>query len=58
MWIAHAVNGCNANQQTVPAFLRAVRADDVNTELWNSTLNPSDNMGSFGKNGLPVYRKW
>jgi hypothetical protein len=54
LWIAHAVNGCNANQQTCPGILRAVRADDVTTELWNSTINSADNLGNFSKMNCPT----
>lgn len=54
LWITHAVNGCNANQQTCPGILRAVRADDVTTELWNSTINPADNLGNFSKMNCPT----
>jgi hypothetical protein len=53
LWITHAVNGCNANQQTCPGILRAVKADDVTTELWNSTINPADNLGNFSKMNCP-----
>ncbi len=54
LWITHAINGCNANQQTCPGVLRAVRADDVTTELWNSTINPADNLGNFSKMNCPT----
>ncbi|HSZ84589.1 MAG TPA: hypothetical protein VK787_01085, partial [Puia sp.] len=54
LWITHAVNGCNANQQVCPGILRAVRADDVTTELWNSTINPADNLGNFSKMNCPT----
>jgi len=52
LWVTQA-NNCNANQQLCPGMLRAVRADNVTTELWNSTLNPADNMGNFGKMACP-----
>jgi F5/8 type C domain/Secretion system C-terminal sorting domain/Fibronectin type III domain len=54
LWISHAVNGCNANQQICPGVLRAVRADNVNSELWNSTINPADNLGNFSKMNCPT----
>ncbi|HLY70105.1 MAG TPA: discoidin domain-containing protein [Puia sp.] len=54
LWIAHAVNGCNANQSICQGILRAVRADDVTTELWNSTINPLDNLGNFSKMNCPT----
>ncbi len=53
LWIAHAVNGCNANQQLCPGIVRAVRADDVTTELWNSNISSVDNMGNFAKMTCP-----
>jgi hypothetical protein len=54
LWISQAVNGCNANQSTCAGVLRAVRADDVTTELWNSNINPSDNFGNFAKMNCPT----
>ena len=54
LWITHAVNGCNANQSICNGVLRAVRADDVTTELWNSTINPADNLGNFSKMNCPT----
>ncbi|MGC4037047.1 MAG: discoidin domain-containing protein [Chitinophagaceae bacterium] len=54
LWITHALNGCNANQAICAGVLRAVRADNVNIELWNSSLNPADNMGNFGKMSPPT----
>jgi hypothetical protein len=53
LWVSQA-NNCNANQQLCPGILHAVRADNVNTELWNSTLNPADDMGNFGKMSCPT----
>jgi F5/8 type C domain-containing protein/type IX secretion system substrate protein/fibronectin type III domain protein len=54
LWITHAINGCNANQSLCNGVLRAVRADDVTTELWNSTIKPSDNLGNFSKMNCPT----
>jgi len=54
LWIAHAVNGCNANQQVCPGIVRAVKANDVTTELWNSGINAADNLGNFAKMSCPT----
>src|SRR6202142_1732189 len=54
LWITHAVSGCNSNQSVCNGVLRAVRADDVTTELWNSTINPADNLGNFSKMNCPT----
>ncbi len=54
LWIAHAVNGCNGNQGLCQGILRAVRADDVTTELWNSSLNSVDSFGYFAKMSCPT----
>ena len=54
LWITHAINGCNANQSLCNGVLRAVRADDVTTELWNSTIKPADNPGNFSKMNCPT----
>ncbi|HLY68961.1 MAG TPA: discoidin domain-containing protein, partial [Puia sp.] len=54
LWITHAINGCNANQSLCTGVLRAVRADDVTTELWNSTIKPADNLGNFSKMNCPT----
>ncbi len=54
LWISHAINGCNANQQICPGVLRAVRADDVTTELWNSNMSSTDNVGNFAKMNCPT----
>jgi len=34
--------------------LRAVKANDINTELWNSTGKSADNLGNFGKMSPPT----
>ena len=39
----------NANRQNVPGVLRAVDASDVSRELWNSDMNPADQLGYFAK---------
>jgi hypothetical protein len=52
LWITHAVNGCNF--APCPGILRAVKANDINTELWNSNKSGSDNLGTFGKMCCPT----
>ena len=37
-----------------PAVLRAFDADDVSHELWNSELDPADNVGAFAKFNPPT----
>ncbi|MBS1947329.1 MAG: discoidin domain-containing protein [Bacteroidetes bacterium] len=54
LWITQAVNGCNANGTLCQGILRAVRADDVTTELWNTTINADDNAGNFAKMNWPT----
>jgi hypothetical protein len=39
----------NANRQNVPGVLRAFDASDVTKELWNSEMNPADELGNFAK---------
>ncbi len=39
----------NANRQNVPGILRAFDASDVTRELWNSEMNPADQLGYFAK---------
>ncbi len=53
VWISHAVS-CNANHQTCPGILRAVAANDITKELWNSNLVPSDAVGNFAKFSCPT----
>lgn len=47
---ATASTGGDANRQTVPGVLRAIDADDVTRELWNSLDNiERDDVGNFAK---------
>lgn len=39
----------DANRQNVPGVLRAFDASDVTKELWNSEMNPADQLGYFAK---------
>lgn len=54
LWVSQAVNGCNANSYLCQGILRAIKADDVKTELWNSTINAVDNTGNFAKMTCPT----
>jgi F5/8 type C domain-containing protein/type IX secretion system substrate protein/fibronectin type III domain protein len=54
LWVSQAVNGCNANGTLCQGILRAIKADDVTTELWNSTINTVDNTGYFAKMTCPT----
>src|SRR5262249_19717570 len=53
LWVAHAV-GCDANHNTCPGIVRAINANDVTKELWNTTLSPADNIGNFAKFSTPA----
>ena len=53
LWVSHATN-CNANHQTCPGILRAIAANDISKELWNSNLVPSDAVGNFAKFSCPT----
>jgi outer membrane protein assembly factor BamB len=52
LWVTHAVNGCNF--APCQGIFRAIKANDINTELWNSKMNGSDDLGSFGKMSCPT----
>jgi hypothetical protein len=39
----------DANRRNVPGVLRAFDASDVTKELWNSEMNPADELGYFAK---------
>jgi hypothetical protein len=54
LWVSHAANGCNANQQTCPGIVRAFDALDVSKELWNSSLLFRDNPGNYAKFNCPT----
>ncbi|MHA4810106.1 discoidin domain-containing protein [Flavitalea flava] len=53
LWASHPL-GCDANQSVCPAILRAVNANDVTKELWNSNLNPSDKIPTYAKFVCPT----
>jgi len=48
IWASHPIN-LNANQAVVPGMLRAIDADDLSRELWNSTLQANDSTGLLAK---------
>jgi hypothetical protein len=53
VWVSHA-NNCDPNHQTCPGIVRAFNANDVTSELWNSKMNPGDDIGNYAKFNSPV----
>lgn len=53
LWASYASNG-DANQSVRPGILRALDANDVTKELWNSGIYASDNPGNYAKFNCPV----
>jgi len=53
LWATFAVNG-DANQSTRPGILYAFSATDVTKELWNSSLETTDNVGNYAKFNCPT----
>jgi len=53
LWVSHADN-CDAQQAVCNGILRAVNANDVTQELWNSKLNASDAVGKYAKFVCPT----
>jgi hypothetical protein len=53
LWATHAFN-CDANHQTCPGILRAINANNVTQELWNSTLVEGDSVGGYAKWNNPT----
>ncbi|MBS1609393.1 MAG: discoidin domain-containing protein [Bacteroidetes bacterium] len=53
LWAAHAADG-DANQSVRPGILRAIDANDVTKELWNSGIYASDVPGNYAKFNCPV----
>jgi hypothetical protein len=50
LWATVARSGDAENNPPVPGELRALDAENVSLELWNSTMNPSrDDFGNFAK---------
>jgi hypothetical protein len=44
----------NATEGTVPGVLHAFDAANVATELWNSKMNPGDDLGNMAKYNVPT----
>jgi hypothetical protein len=53
LWVSHPIN-CDAQQAVCPGILRAVNANDVTQELWNSKINASDDVGNYAKFVCPT----
>jgi len=53
IWASHPIDR-NANQAVVPGLVRAIRADDLGQELWNSTWNDHDRLGNCAKFTAPT----
>jgi len=53
LWTSHAYQ-CDANSNACPGILRAIAANDVTKELWNSSLDPNDVVGNFAKFVCPT----
>lgn len=53
LWASHAANG-DANQSVRPGILRAIDANDVTKELWNSNQLANDNISNYAKFVCPV----
>ncbi len=47
-------NGCDGAYPGCPAVLRAIKANNINVELWNSNKNASDYAGTFQKMNCPT----
>ncbi|MEO6961306.1 MAG: discoidin domain-containing protein [Puia sp.] len=54
LWISHSITGCDANSGNCKIILRAVKASNIATELWNNTTNPTDYIGLFSKMVCPT----
>ena len=54
LWVLQAQSGCDGSSPGCNGILRAVSANNINKELWNSSLYSSDNMGNFGKMVSPT----
>jgi hypothetical protein len=54
LWVSHAIGPCDAGGNSCPGILRAVNANDIAKELWNSTLVSSDAVGNYAKFSCPT----
>ncbi len=52
LWINQAASGCPYTP--CPGILRAIRANNIKSELWNSTDKALDNLKNFGKMSCPT----
>jgi hypothetical protein len=54
IWASHQFSG-DANNEVRPGILRAINAEDITQELWNSENNPAlDDCGKFAKFSAPT----
>jgi outer membrane protein assembly factor BamB len=53
LWATHPTDG-DANQAVRHGILRAFDATDVSQELWNSSIDPADDLGMFAKFAAPT----
>jgi len=53
LWVSLPLSG-DANHNTVPGVLRAFDANNLTTELWNSTFNAVDSPQNFTKGSSAV----
>ena len=49
LWGVHASGGCDAETGVCHGILHAIDANNVKSELWNSTMNTSDDPGNLAK---------
>ena len=54
LWITHAINDCDGAGAGCQGVLRAVRANHIQSELWNSQQYLANNLGTFGKMNCPT----
>ena len=54
LWVSHAIAPCDAGPQSCPGILRAVNANDITKELWNSSQSSKDAVGNYAKFSCPT----
>jgi hypothetical protein len=54
LWVSHAIAPCNGGNSLCPGILRAISANDITKELWNSNMVSSDAVGNFAKFSSPT----
>lgn len=52
LWVLQSQNGCPFSP--CHGILRAMKASDINTELWNSDMNATDNLNNLVKMNCPT----